>query len=137
MGAEEYRLSEIDIYSRIGCDLYIKEITEKYVRFSTRQSEESSGLDIAIHFDLDDKDDIEARDEIKKVYDWHMNYCDNCKSGKDAPAVSCELVLKATLEELAGMKSGKHKIPTPAEAYNNPELAFVGSGVGSKNKEKS
>jgi hypothetical protein len=91
---------------------YIKEIGKDYINLESVLKRDDGKPEIAmtLNFDMTDKDDRTLRNEIEWVYQWHLNHCKECKSGKEQPCIGYELSLKATLKELVEYKPKKSNL---------------------------
>ncbi len=102
----------------------IVELTDQYAKLDSRTLNIPNGLELTIHFkpkdDEDKYDHPHLREELQKVYNWHMKNCDDCKSGKDKPPVSYEIVLEAPLRELVGVPY-EHVVRESCETCSLPE----------------
>jgi len=94
---------------------YIKEIGKDYVNLESVLKRDDGKPEIAmtLNFDMTDKDSRTLRNEIERVYQWHLKHCKECKSGKEQPCIGYNLSLSATLKELVEYEpkkpNSKHK----------------------------
>ncbi len=119
-GIEEYLGAGITLDHHFS-SFRIIELTDTYIKLDSRRPPKyENGIEMIIHFDLKDKDDVKLRDRIKKVYDWHKTYCENCRSGKEKPTLGYELEINAYLAELIDMPFPKGEQREPNYMLEKP-----------------